>query len=77
MDHAAVLHVRALADAQQLRVATQDRAEPHARAFAEFDVADHLRAVGDPGGVGQAGRVFVELVEGHAATCAVKPIILG
>src|SRR5882724_266503 len=45
MQHAVVLHVRAIADAYIKHVATHDGAEPNGRLFANVYVANDLRAV--------------------------------
>ena len=66
MQHAAVLHVRTAADFQQLGVTAQNCAEPHTRVDTQLDVADHLRAVGDPGTGCESRGEFIELVESHA-----------
>src|SRR6266496_1613026 len=47
MQHAIVLHVRAIADANVVHVAARNRAEPDGGLFAYVYVANHLRAVGD------------------------------
>src|SRR4051812_10633214 len=47
MQHAVVLHVRAIADADVEHVAADDRAKPDGCLFAYVNVADDLRAIGD------------------------------
>ncbi len=47
VNYRAVLNVRALADADVINVAAQNRTEPNARFRADFDIADDNRIVGD------------------------------
>jgi hypothetical protein len=44
VQHAAILDVRARADADVVDVAARDRERPQRGVFAEFDIADHERS---------------------------------
>ena len=55
MEHAVVLNVGIVADADLVDVAAEDRVHPDAGVFAENDVADELGGVVDVAGVGELG----------------------
>jgi hypothetical protein len=56
VDHRAVLDVGAGADADRHHVSAEDAVVPDGRVLAEVDVADDLRAGGDPGGLWRVGE---------------------
>ncbi len=76
MDHGAVLHVGAGADADRLNVATQNAIVPDARVRADHDVTDNVRTGRNEGGFVNFGHLALEFHDrsagkatGHVQTC--------
>src|ERR1700674_4194557 len=66
VEHAVVLNVGVVADADLVNVAAEDGVHPDARVFAENDVADELGGVVDVAGVGELGSdAFVGADHGY------------
>ena len=65
VQHTAVLHAGARADADAVHVATNHRQRPDRAVFADFDVADHHRRTVDKSAFAQQRRVVLILAKGH------------
>ena len=67
MQHAAILDIAARTNVQMLAVATGHHAKPHAGLGLQCHLANHLGAIGYPGGVGNLGCHAIQLINRHGA----------
>jgi hypothetical protein len=71
VQHAAVLHAGARADADAVHVAAHHGQWPDRAVFADLDVADHHRRTVDEGPCSHFRRVFLEGAKGHDSVLSV------